>query len=108
MKRRTPSPNMRLDIGSHINARAQQPAGEQREPPDCWSAWFGGPFAYLCSRAPNVRPGVESAFRLLHLRSVVREADHHIQCIAVEEVHNDFPLFTRTLNADGNTAGSLH
>jgi len=96
-----------LPLPSSPNACTQQPAGKQREPQDCWSAWFGGSFAYLGSGTPHVRPGLKSSFRLLHLRRVLREADHHIQCVSVEEIYNDLPLITRTLNAERNTSGSL-
>ncbi len=39
----TPGPGVIviLDCGSHINAHAQRPGGEQREPPGRWSVMFG-------------------------------------------------------------------
>ena len=41
MKRRTPSPNMRLDIGSHINVRGERRAKRARSSAmlDCPSRW---------------------------------------------------------------------
>ena len=41
-EKRTREPSvMTLDSGSHINAHAQRPESEQREPPNRWSVMLG-------------------------------------------------------------------
>jgi hypothetical protein len=57
------------------------------------------------STTPDVCPCLKSCLRLLHVGSVVREAHHHIQGVAVEEFDNDLPPVTRTLNAQGIPCG---
>ncbi len=108
----TPSSPGENTISQVISLRALTPALSSRQASKASRRAAGARgsavrFAYLGSRTPNVCPGLESCFRLPHLRNVLREANHHIECIAIEEIHSNLPLITRTLNAERNAAGAL-